>query len=180
MQFGIAIYPSKEVRDFVNSYRKRFDPYYSVIAPHLTIREKEDWSSDKLEQASLHLEEVTKNWAPFSIHFNRFSSFYPVNNVIYLALSDPKPVTDLHMAINSGVLGNNSGLTFTTLMSPLDRKWIVMNCMTYWQVCARNRLIILPLWMKFICLSVKERPHGTFIKPLYLEVKRINRKRSPS
>lgn len=105
MQCGIAIYPSKEVRDFVNSYRKRFDPYYSVIAPHLTIREKEDWSSDKLKQASLHLEEITKKWAPFSIHFNRFSSFYPANNVIYLALSDPNPVTELHAAINSGVLG---------------------------------------------------------------------------
>jgi 2'-5' RNA ligase len=104
MNCGIAVFPSKEVQDFANSYRKRFDPHYSLIQPHLTIREKEDWDENKLRQAIEQLERSTQTLAPFTIHFNRFSSFYPVNHVVYMALADPEPMHRCYEAICTGVL----------------------------------------------------------------------------
>ncbi|MBD0379230.1 2'-5' RNA ligase family protein [Paenibacillus sedimenti] len=99
MNCGIAIFPSKQVQDAANSYRKRYDPHYNFIQPHLTIREKEEWDEMRLGSAVDRLEVVTRGIAPFEIEFNRFSSFYPVNNVIYLALSDTTNMENLHNAI---------------------------------------------------------------------------------
>ncbi|MFC5450134.1 2'-5' RNA ligase family protein [Paenibacillus aestuarii] len=101
MNCGIAIFPSKQVQDAANSYRKRYDPHYNFIQPHLTIREKEVWDEARLSVAVEHLEQVTSDFAPFEIEFNRFSSFYPVSNVIYLALADTEAMMRLHQAICS-------------------------------------------------------------------------------
>src|SRR5699024_5327838 len=38
MKYGVAIFPSKEIQDEVNAYRKRYDPKYSQIPPHITIK----------------------------------------------------------------------------------------------------------------------------------------------
>ncbi|KIL41783.1 phosphoesterase [Gordoniibacillus kamchatkensis] len=104
MQFGIAVFPSKEVQDIANSFRKRYDPHYSLIQPHLTIREKDEWTDEQLERAVALLEQAAQTTAPFTIHFNRFSSFYPVANVVYMALSDTKPMQRLYEAICTGGL----------------------------------------------------------------------------
>jgi 2'-5' RNA ligase len=99
MNCGIAIFPSKQVQDAANSYRKRYDPHYNFIQPHLTIREKEVWDEQQLASAVDRLEQVTRTITPFEIQFNRFSSFYPVSNVIYLALADTEAMLNLHKAI---------------------------------------------------------------------------------
>lgn len=104
MKCGIVIFPSKEVQDFANSYRKRYDPHYSLIQPHLTIREAEDWTEERLRQAVAHLDRVTSEIAPFTIHFNRFSTFYPVSNTVYMALEDPDPFIELYERICQGAL----------------------------------------------------------------------------
>lgn len=101
MNCRISIFPSKDVQDFANSYRKRYDPSYSLIQPHLTVREKEDWDERQLNSAITRLESVTSRIAPFDIHFDRFSSFYPTNHVIYMALSDNKPMLDCYDAVCS-------------------------------------------------------------------------------
>ncbi|NEW05320.1 hypothetical protein GK047_04695 [Paenibacillus sp. SYP-B3998] len=99
MNCGIAIFPSKQVQDAANSYRKRYDPHYNFIQPHLTIREAEVWDEQKLASAVDHLEQMTRAIAPFDIDFNRFSSFYPVNNVIYLALADTNAMLKLYQTL---------------------------------------------------------------------------------
>lgn len=104
MQFGIAVFPSKEVQDIANSYRKRYDPHYSLIQPHLTVREKDEWNEEQLGRAVGLLEQAAQTCAPFTIHFNRFSSFYPVLNVVYMALSDTEPMQRLYDAICTGEL----------------------------------------------------------------------------
>ena len=38
MKFGVVIFPSKKLQDLANSYRKRYDPHYSLITPHLTLK----------------------------------------------------------------------------------------------------------------------------------------------
>ncbi|GGG09916.1 2'-5' RNA ligase family protein [Paenibacillus abyssi] len=107
MNFGIVAFPSKPVQDFANSLRKRYDPHYSSIQPHMTIREGELWDETQLEHAIQHMEEITKRWAPFHVRYNRVSTFYPVNHVIYMALEDPLPMIRFQEAINSGPLSYN-------------------------------------------------------------------------
>lgn len=104
MKFGIACFPSKEVQDFANSYRKRYDPHYSLIQPHLTIREAEEWSSGRLKEAVAHLELAVKTLSPFTVRFNRFSSLLPGSAVIYLALEDSEPFIRCHEALCAGPL----------------------------------------------------------------------------
>ncbi|MCZ8511298.1 2'-5' RNA ligase family protein [Paenibacillus filicis] len=104
MQYGIAVFPSKEVQEFANHYRRRYDPHYSLLEPHLTVKEQEDWDEAKLQAATVHLEQAAARIQPFELTFNRYSSFYPVNHVIYMALSDPEPMKRLHDAICSGPL----------------------------------------------------------------------------
>lgn len=96
MNYGIALFPSKEVQDFANSYRMRFDPHYNLIQPHLTIREKEHWDNTQLQNAVRQLDELTSQLAPITLQFNRFSSFFPQNNTIYLALQNPEVVQSLY------------------------------------------------------------------------------------
>lgn len=107
MKFGLAVFPSKEVQDYANSFRKRYDPHYALIQPHMTLREEEEWNEDRLEQAIVHLEKVTESISPFTIEFNRFSNFYPSSHVIYMALADPKPFFDCYDQICQGMLLEN-------------------------------------------------------------------------
>jgi 2'-5' RNA ligase len=104
MNFGIVIFPPKVVQDAANSYRKRFDPHYSLIQPHLTLREAEAWDSTMLERAVDHLSTIAASLAPVTVRLNRFSTFYPVSNVVYMAFEQPEPVFKLQEAISSGPL----------------------------------------------------------------------------
>lgn len=104
MQFGIVVYPSEEVQEYANRFRIRHDPHYSIIPPHMTIRENEEITEEQLPAVITHLESITAAVAPFTIRYNRVSTFFPVNNVVYLALEDPLPMIELHKAICSGPL----------------------------------------------------------------------------
>ncbi|TLS50464.1 phosphoesterase [Paenibacillus antri] len=104
MNFGIVIFPPKDVQDAANSYRKRFDPHYSLIQPHLTIRESESWDPPTLANAVERLSDVAAKLPPVEVKLNRFSTFYPVSNVVYMALENPKPLERLHEAVCDGPL----------------------------------------------------------------------------
>jgi len=104
MNFGIVVFPPKNVQDAANSYRKRFDPHYALIQPHLTIREAEDWDEETLSRAVARLTDVAAKQAPFDVRLNRFSTFYPVSNVVYMAPERPEALTRLHEAVCQGPL----------------------------------------------------------------------------
>ncbi|GIP36419.1 2'-5' RNA ligase family protein [Paenibacillus sp. J2TS4] len=104
MKYGIAVFPPKDVQDFANSYRKRYDPHYRLIQPHFTIREAEVWDESKLEEAVSQLDAAANRLPAFTAKLNRFSSFLPVSNVIYLALEDPEPFIRCHTEICQGLL----------------------------------------------------------------------------
>ncbi|MFS0839524.1 2'-5' RNA ligase family protein [Paenibacillus sp. 1P03SA] len=57
-----------------------------------------------LQTAVSHLEDLSRTVSPFQLTFNRFSSYFPVNNVIYLALEQVVPVIDLHDKLCAGPL----------------------------------------------------------------------------
>lgn len=108
MNYAVVIFPPKEVQDFANSYRKRYDPRYFLIPPHITIREREEWDQEMLEKAVNHLNEAANQLSSFEAVFNRFSSFKPTNNVIYLAFEDNTPLERCRETICSGILEQNN------------------------------------------------------------------------
>ncbi|MCZ8518834.1 MULTISPECIES: 2'-5' RNA ligase family protein [Paenibacillus] len=99
MFYGIAVFPAQAIADFAAPLRKRYDPHEFLIRPHLTVLEKQEWTHEQLNEAVAVLRSVAQASQPFPIHFNRFSSFYPASQVIYMALSDPEPLRALHQRI---------------------------------------------------------------------------------
>jgi 2'-5' RNA ligase len=104
MLYGLAVFPSKEIQDVADLYRRRYDTHYPLIRPHLTLREKAYIPQEQLEATLQHLSEAAKQLSPFELAFNRFSTFYPANNVIYMALADPEPMLHAYRTLCSGQL----------------------------------------------------------------------------
>lgn len=101
MYFGIACFPQKHVQDFANSYRKRYDPHYTLIPPHITLKEKFELNESELEVATQKLEQVAKEVKAFEIRFHKVSNFYPTSNTIYFAIENQEPLITLHEKIKS-------------------------------------------------------------------------------
>lgn len=105
MIFGIVIFPSKELQDLANSYRKRYDPHYSLIPPHLTL--KETFKTDiNVEEITNTLEEITSRYEPFTMNVRKVSSFQPIHNTIHFkAETTPELIrlnNDLHDKLPGG------------------------------------------------------------------------------
>ncbi|OIK11176.1 hypothetical protein BIV60_18665 [Bacillus sp. MUM 116] len=100
MKFGVVIFPSKGLQDTVNSYRKRYDPHYSLIPPHLTLKSAFEVTEDDVKQVADKLQKIAGNHYPFQLKTSKISSFQPVNNVIYLKVEPTVELKDLQVEIN--------------------------------------------------------------------------------
>lgn len=89
MKYGIVIFPSKKLQDLANSYRKRYDPHYALIPPHLTLKQAFDSDMD-VQTITSKLEEVAGQHEPFNLNIQKVSSFQPLNNTIYMK-ANPVP-----------------------------------------------------------------------------------------
>lgn len=103
MNFGIAILPNREIQQQANSYRKRYDPHYKLIPPHITLKESFNITSDsELSSLITYLVEVAQNTSPFSLTVSKISTFYPANNVIYFAIDENEHLNQLHQQFHRG------------------------------------------------------------------------------
>lgn len=111
MKYGIVIFPSREVQDKVNNLRKRYDSHYTLIEPHITL--KEAFETDTIEDSLEYIEEVTKNFPPFSLRINNIKTFHPITPVLYFSFEDSPAIYNLHKELNSGILFNEIKHKFT-------------------------------------------------------------------
>ena len=58
MKFGVVIFPSKRLQDIANSYRKRYDPHYSLITPHLTLKNAFEATEDEVVNIADKLRQI--------------------------------------------------------------------------------------------------------------------------
>ncbi|WP_409274478.1 2'-5' RNA ligase family protein [Neobacillus sp. SCS-31] len=100
MRFGVALFPTKQLQDWVNSYRKRYDPHYALIAPHLTLVNAFESSEEEAETLAKKLRDASEKHEPFSLRTSKISSFHPVNNVIYLKVEPSEEIIALHKELN--------------------------------------------------------------------------------
>ena len=90
LKYGIVAFPSKKIQDLANTYRKRYDPHYALITPHITLKDAFDADEAQMDQISSNLQQVASQFAPLQIHASRISSFYPTTNTIYFRI-EPTP-----------------------------------------------------------------------------------------
>ncbi len=112
MKFGIVIFPSKEVQDLANSYRKRYDPAYSLIPPHITVKERFEFDDSKLDLLIESLHAVAKETEPFPLIVKKVSSFYPVTNTIYLKVEPVDELMELNEKLYSGEFPKERSFAF--------------------------------------------------------------------
>lgn len=102
MYFGIATFPEKEVQDFANSYRKRYDPKYSLIPPHITLKERFELEQHQVDQLVQDLEQIAQNVPAFTIEITKFKHFHPTSPTLYLAIEEgASQLTELHKQIEN-------------------------------------------------------------------------------
>ncbi|ANB58033.1 hypothetical protein GFC29_3682 [Anoxybacillus sp. B7M1] len=112
MKYGIALFPSKQIQDFANSYRKRYDSHYALIPPHITL--KNVFEADDIQAQTIikTLRQIAAETDVIPLKITKFSSFYPVNNVIYLKVEPNETLQELYKKLHSGVLTDQSDYTF--------------------------------------------------------------------
>ncbi|GGP14485.1 YjcG family protein [Oceanobacillus neutriphilus] len=112
MKYGIAIFPSKTVQDQANALRKRYDPRYSLIPPHITLKYPFETNSDEIDEVVQALHKIAGSVDPFYIHINKVSTFEPVTNTIYLKVEPIEQLKMLNEQLQQGIFENNQDHSF--------------------------------------------------------------------
>ncbi|GAB1805025.1 MULTISPECIES: YjcG family protein [Priestia] len=112
MKFGVVLFPSKKLQDVANSYRKRYDSHYSLIPPHLTLKEVFEATEDQIDEVAANLRKIAEETNPFTLNVTKVSSFSPANNVIYLKVEQKQELTSLYNKLHEGNLEQPTEYSF--------------------------------------------------------------------
>lgn len=104
MKYGIAVFPSRKLQDLANSYRKRYDTKYSMIPPHLTLKDPFTVEESELEGLVREIRKTAKECRPFKLEIIKYSSFYPVTNTLYMKAAENKELIELQERLDEGPL----------------------------------------------------------------------------
>ncbi|KGR83872.1 YjcG family protein [Lysinibacillus odysseyi] len=99
MKYGIVAFPSKKLQDLANTYRKRYDPHYALITPHMTLKDVFEADETEIGEITKKLEDIAKRFAPLEIHASRISSFFPTTNAIYFRIEPTPQLENIHNEI---------------------------------------------------------------------------------
>ncbi|MBD8003874.1 YjcG family protein [Bacillus norwichensis] len=105
MKYGIVIFPSKTLQDLANSYRKRYDPHYALIPPHLTLKAAFETEVDA-HSITEKLEAIAKKYEPFVLNIRKVSSFQPINNTIHLKTEKTPQLEGLYEDLYASLPGD--------------------------------------------------------------------------
>lgn len=112
MKYGIVAFPSKKLQDLANGYRKRYDPHYSLITPHLTVKGVFEANDQEIEEVAKAIKEVTKNHGPFELNVSKVSTFAPITNTIYFKAVPNDELVNLHKDLNHDFFGGQPEFSF--------------------------------------------------------------------
>ncbi|WP_077297330.1 YjcG family protein [Virgibacillus pantothenticus] len=112
MKYGIVIFPTKEIQDEANSYRKRYDPHYALIPPHITLKGAFEADDQLIESLITELKRIANETKPFTININKVSTFAPVTNTVYLKVEPRQELIDLYEKMHTGKFPDNQEYAF--------------------------------------------------------------------
>lgn len=96
MKLGIVAFPSKALQDLANTYRKRYDPHFAQITPHITLKDTFDIDEDQIHTITATIEKTASKYGPLKIHASRISSFYPTTNTLLFRIEPSEQLANLH------------------------------------------------------------------------------------
>ncbi|GBF11112.1 2'-5' RNA ligase family protein [Tepidibacillus infernus] len=102
MKYGIVIYPQKEIQDWANSLRKRYDSHYTLIPPHITI--KEAFEIENINEAIQYIENITSQIPPFTLKLSKVGTFLPISPVVYVGFEKNPVIYELQEKLNADIL----------------------------------------------------------------------------
>jgi 2'-5' RNA ligase len=102
MKFGIVIFPSKALQDRANNLRKRYDPHYALIPPHITVKAAFEASEEETKNIVKELRTIAFEVKPFKLKVGKVSSFSPVNNVLYFKVEKTPELEELNEKLHTG------------------------------------------------------------------------------
>ncbi len=101
MYYFLAHFPKIDFSQ-INEIRKKYDPNYGFIEPHITLVFPTDASIGK-ENLLTHIEDVVMNWKPFSISLSGLEKSW--DDFLYIPVQEGRnQITSLHDNLYSGIL----------------------------------------------------------------------------
>lgn len=102
MKYGVVIFPSSEITDEANKLRKRYDPKYPYIAPHITLKYAFTMDKNLHKKVLEALKDIANETKPFTINVEKISSFSPVSNAIYFKIENTDILNTLNEKMHTG------------------------------------------------------------------------------
>ncbi|MDQ0205612.1 2'-5' RNA ligase family protein [Alkalicoccobacillus murimartini] len=112
MTYGIALFPSNELQDEANSYRKRFDSHYASIPPHITLTDSFELDEEALASFLQSLEELANTQPKVVIEVYKADSFIPLYHKIFLKIREHETLTSLHERLHTAPFSSEMTHTF--------------------------------------------------------------------
>lgn len=112
MKFGIVAFPSKELQDVANGYRKRYDPQFARITPHMTVKGVFEANDQEIEEVAKAIREVISKYSPFELNVTKVSTFAPITNAIYFKVEENDTLINLHQELNYDFFGKEPEYAF--------------------------------------------------------------------
>lgn len=112
MKYGVVAFPSKKLQDLANAYRKRYDPHYALITPHMTVKGVFEANDQEIAEVAKAIKEVTNKHSPFELNVSKVSTFAPITNTIYFKAELSDDLVALHKDLNSNFPGDEPEFAF--------------------------------------------------------------------
>lgn len=103
MKIGIVAFPSKKLQDLANNYRKRYDPHYAQITPHITLKDAFEIEESNIGEITSLLEKIASKYSPIKVHASRVSSFFPTTNTIFFRVEPTEQLANLHKDLQDNI-----------------------------------------------------------------------------
>lgn len=112
MKYGIVAFPSKKLQDLANGYRKRYDPHYALITPHMTVKSVFEANDQEIENVASAIRKVANKNKPFELNVSKVSSFAPITNTIFFKVTPNDDLLALQKDLNEDFFGDASEFSF--------------------------------------------------------------------
>ena len=112
MKYGVVAFPSKKLQDLANAYRKRYDPHYALITPHMTVKGVFEANDQEIAEVAKAIKEVTNKHSPFELNISKVSTFAPITNTIYFKAELSDELVALHKDLNYNFPGKEPEFAF--------------------------------------------------------------------
>jgi 2'-5' RNA ligase len=103
MKIGIVAFPSKKLQDLANNYRKRYDPHYAQITPHITLKDTFDIDESRISEITDTLQKIASTYGPVKITASRVSSFFPTTNTIFFRVEPTEQLANIHKDLQENI-----------------------------------------------------------------------------